>query len=166
MDKSGVLTWLREQEQAWQQLLATIDPSRMDEPGACGDWSMKDVIAHLAGWNRWLVARLQAAAAGVPEPPPPWPAHIEDEDGINAWIVDTYSTRSLADILAEARDQNQQILALVEALPGDVQVELVEPAFHLIWLNGERYLPGEFYHHFQDDHEEEVRAWLAKNRSE
>jgi hypothetical protein len=166
MDKSDVLTWLREQEQAWEQLLAAIEPTRMDDPGVCDDWSMKDVIAHLTGWNRWLVARLQAAAGGQPEPPPPWPAELEDEDDINAWIVGTFRERPLAEIIAEARRQNEQIYSLVGSLPDDVRVELVEPAFHLVWLGDKRYLPGEFYHHFQDDHEADVRAWLAQDRSE
>ena len=44
-------------------------PTRMDQPGVAGQWSVKDVVAHLASWRKRTVARLQAAARGAPEPP-------------------------------------------------------------------------------------------------
>ena len=84
MKKSELLNWLREKYQQWEIFLDQIGPERMDQGGVNGDWSMKDIVAHLTGWNRWLVARLQAAQRSEPEQPPPWPAHLQTEDEINA----------------------------------------------------------------------------------
>jgi hypothetical protein len=84
MDKSELLNWLQEKHHQWEVFLDQIGPTRMDQPGVNGDWSMKDIVAHLTGWNRKLVASLQAAQRGEPEPPPPWPAHLQTEDEINA----------------------------------------------------------------------------------
>lgn len=42
------------------------------------------------------------------------------------------------------------------------RVERVEPAYYLVWINEQRFLPGEFYDHFHDDHAPDVRAWLAQ----
>ena len=33
---------------------------------------------------------------------------------------------------------------------------------YLVWVDGERFLTGEFFNHFHDDHEPDVRAWLAR----
>ena len=69
MNKSELLNSLQEEYQQWQVFLDQIGPARMDRPGVNGDWSMKDIVAHLTGWNRWLVTRLQAAQRS--EPPAP-----------------------------------------------------------------------------------------------
>lgn len=35
---------------AFQQIVAQIPASLRTEPGACGDWSPQQVVAHLSGW--------------------------------------------------------------------------------------------------------------------
>jgi hypothetical protein len=71
MNKTELIGELQKGYQKWQALLDQIGPVRMDQPGVNGDWSMKDIVAHLTGWNHWLVARFQAAQRGEPESPPP-----------------------------------------------------------------------------------------------
>ena len=71
MKKSELLNWLQAEYRQWETFLDQIGPTRMDQPGVNGDWSMKDIVAHLTGWNRRLVDRLQAAQRREPEPPHP-----------------------------------------------------------------------------------------------
>ena len=73
MTKAELLKWLQDEYRQWEALLDQIGPARMDQPGVNGHWSMKDIAAHLTGWQRRVVANLQAAQRGEPEPPPPWP---------------------------------------------------------------------------------------------
>ena len=166
MNKSELLNWLQEQYERWKALLEQIGPERMDQPGVNGDWSMKDIVAHLTGWNHWLVIRLQAAGRGVMEAPPPWPAHLPTEDEINAWIYESNHGRSVREVLDEADRSFQQLLAVIDGLPDEVRIETIQAApdreFYLVWLGEERFPPGEFFDHFLDDHEPDVRAWLAR----
>ena len=162
MNKSDLLDWLQEEYQQWEALLDQVGPARMDQPGVNGDWSMKDIIAHLTGWNRWLVARLQAAQRSEPEPPPPWPAHLQTDDKINAWIYESNRGRPVGVLLDETQQVFQQLLAVIEGLPDEVRIERIEPAYHLVWVGGQRFPAGEFFDHFHDDHEPDIRAWLAR----
>jgi hypothetical protein len=164
MNKSELLNWLREEYWAWESLLEQIGPERMEQSGVNGDWSMKDIVAHLTGWNRRLVAHLSAAGRGEPEPPPPWPAHLQTDDEVNAWIYESYRERSLREVLEETRQVFQQLLAVIEGLPDDVWIEEVrhDRAYYLVWFGSERFPAGEFFDHFHDDHEPDVRAWLAR----
>jgi hypothetical protein len=123
---------------------------------------MKDLVAHLTGWNRWLVARLSAAGRGEPEPPPPWPAHVQTEDEINAWIYESNRGRSVTDILEESRQVFDQLLDVLQRLPEDVRIERIDPAYDLVWIGEQRFPASEFFDHFYDDHEPDVRAWLAR----
>lgn len=165
MNKSELLNWLQEQYQQWQALLAQIGETRLGQPGVNGEWSMKDLVAHLTGWNRWLVARLQAAQRGEPEPPPPWSAQLQSEDEINAWIDESNRGRTARQVLDESDQLFQQLLTVIASLPDDLKVELLRiegREFHPIWLGDQRFPPGEFFYHFRDDHEPDVRAWLAR----
>jgi hypothetical protein len=165
MKKSELLNWLQEEYEQWEAFLDQIGPARMDQPGVNGDWSMKDIVAHLTGWNRRLVDRLQAAQRGEPEPPPHWPAHLEVEDDINAWLYESNRGRSVRTVLDETHQVFQQLLAVIEGFPDDVRVEHIEPEFYLLWVGDERFLTGEFFNHFHDDHEPDIRAWLAREEN-
>ena len=163
MKKSELLSWLQEEYRQWQEFLDQIGPTHMEQPGVNGDWSMKDIVAHLTGWNRWLVARLQAAGRGEPEPPPPWPAHLQSEDEINTWIYESNRGRSVGEVLDETHQVHQQLLAVIAGLPDAVQIE---PDWRLVRLNDQRFPAGEFFDHFHDDHEPDIRAWLAREEKE
>lgn len=159
MNKTELLNWLQEEQQQWEALLDEIGPARMELPGVNGQWSMKDMVAHLTGWQPKLIADIQAAQRGEPEPPPPWPTHLQTEDEINAWIYESNRERSVREVLDESRQVFQQLLVVIEGLPDDVRIE---PEWHLVWLNGKRFSASEFFDHFRDDHEPDVRAWLAR----
>ena len=162
MNKSELLNWLHEENRQWEAFIAQIDPQRMEQPGVAGEWSIKDIIAHLTLWQPRLIAGLQAAQRGQPEPPPPWPAHLTTDDEINAWIYAKARERSVDEILAETQQLFQQLLAVINDLPDEV---LIETERRLVHLDGKRFPAGEFFDHFHDDHEAELRAWLAQTGS-
>src|SRR5262249_5617999 len=142
-----------------------IGSTRMDQPGVNGDWSMKDIVAHLTGWNGWLVARFQAAGLSEPKPPPPWPVDLQTEDEINAWIYESNHGRSVREVLDESHQIFQQLLVAIESLPDDVRIETIQSSgreFHIVWVDDKRFPAGEFFDHFHDDHEPDIRAWLAR----
>lgn len=160
VEKSELLNWLRQENEQWEAFLGGIDPTRMEEPGVCGHWSMKDIVAHHAGWQRWLLARVRAAQQGKPEPLPPWPAELEEEDDINAWIYEANRARSLDEVLNDCREVLSAYYAAIERLPDDVQIER---EWRVVTVGDMRFAAGEFFDHFHDDHEPEIRAWLAQD---
>ena len=163
MTKSELLDWLQKEYQQWEVFLDQIGAVRMDQPGVNDNWSMKDIVAHLTGWNRWLVARLHAAQRGEPKPPPPWPANLQMDDEINAWIYESNRGRSVREVLEESQQVFQQLFAVVESLPDDVRIER---DWRLVWLGDQRFPAGEFFDHFHDDHEPDIRAWLEQEEKQ
>ena len=159
MKKAELLQWLQEEQRQWNALLARIAPAQMAQSGVAAHWSMKDLIAHLNGWQTRLISRIQAAQQGQPEPPPLWPAELQGDDAVNAWIYATNHDRPLDDILAESEQQFQQLLAIITDLPDDVRIEA---DYRVIHLGDKRFSASEFFDHFHDDHESDVQAWLAQ----
>jgi hypothetical protein len=154
-----------EREQAeWEALLTEVGPERMAVPGAAGDWTFKDVAAHLNGWRVRTVARLEAAARGQEPPPPHWPAEYDDDtdegvEAINRWMYEQDRNRSADEILAQSRDQFRRMRDAVAAVP---EADLLQPGRYP-WLGD--YPLSEVVNgtvgHLHEEHEPAIRAWLA-----
>ena len=65
----------------------------------------------------------------------------------------------MREVLDESHQLFQQLLAVIEGLPDGI---LIEPAYHIVRLGGQRFSASEFFDHFHDDHEPDMRAWLAR----
>jgi uncharacterized damage-inducible protein DinB len=164
MDKTELLHSLQADYREWEALLEQIGPELMEQPGVAAHWSMKDMVAHLAGpWQKWMNTRLQAAQRGEPDPSPPWPANLKGDDEINAWIEETNRNRPAREVLDEAQQLFQEYFAIIESLPDDV---MIAPQWRLVWLGDQRFPAGEFFDHYYDDHQPDVLAWLARVNKE
>src|SRR5262249_15587055 len=60
MNKSEFLDTLQTVRAQWEELLAEVGKARMQEPGVAGEWSVKDIIAHVTWPEREMAAILQA----------------------------------------------------------------------------------------------------------
>lgn len=160
--KAQLLDSLKAEQAGWEALLRDIGEEHMTQPDVAGGWSIKDIVAHLTGWRRRTVGRFQAALRHEPAPPPEWPAHLHDDDEINAWIYAANRDRPLADVLRESREVFDQLLATFDAFP---EAELLDPA-RFPWLEGTPLSGGELFAHFHEEHEPDMRAWLARVRQE
>jgi hypothetical protein len=158
MTKAALIAELNQEYRQWEDLLAEIGEARMDQAGVAGPWSVKDIVAHLTGWRRRTVNRFRAALRGEPEPPSPWPAHLQSDDEINAWIYNTNRERSVGEVLDESRQVFHELLAAIEAFP---EVELLDSQ-RFPWLEGEPLTGATFFAHFHEEHEPDLRAWLKR----
>ncbi len=97
--------------------LAGIRPAEREIPGVCGEWSVKDLLAHLAAWEQlflgWYQAGLHGESPAIPAPGFSWHSMHQ----LNQKIYEENRQRSLADVEAWYSASYQQVLGLVQALP-------------------------------------------------
>jgi hypothetical protein len=148
---------IRADQQFWRDLAAEVGPNRYAEPGPMGEWSFGDVAGHLLGWRNRTLARLEAFSRGAPDPPNPWPAGIEDEDAVNAWIRDQHSDRTPAQLVGDYDAAYDRLVAIIEAMPN---AKLTDPDA-IPWA-GSALVDVDFTNHLHDEHVPSVRAWLAE----
>lgn len=156
--RPDLLAELKSENEAWEALLADIGEDRMETPGVAGQWSIKDIVAHITAWRRRTVGRVEALARGDPTPPPPWPEGLKDDDDINAWFHAQDRDQSVKHVLAESRRVFEQLAAGVAKLPDAV----LNDAAPLGWTPGTPLSGAGFFGHFHDEHEPDMRAWLAR----
>jgi hypothetical protein len=158
MRRADLLAELDSENEGFEGLLAEVGEDRMEEPGVAGEWSIKDVVAHLAAWRRRTVGRLEAVAKGEPEPAPQWPADLNEDDEINEWFHARDRAKSVPEVLAESRRVFQQLRSAIEKLQDDV---LEDPA-RFPWMQGTPMSGATLFGHFHDEHEADMRAWLSR----
>jgi hypothetical protein len=141
----------------WRELTDEVGRDRMTEPGPMGEWTFKDLAAHLLGWRERMIARLEAAAEGREEPNPKWPAELDGDDRINDWIQAQYQDRSVEDVLDQVDRTYVRVAAAVTALPDAM---LIDPAAFR-WLEGESLAEADLFGHLHDEHLPSIRDWLA-----
>lgn len=147
-----------------EEFLASIPRERITEPGATGPWSVKDVIAHVTAWRSRTLARLEAAVAGQPEPPAPWPPELTEDDPINAWIYEQHRDEPLDAVMARWEASFNRLRQLCIALPDEALFD----ASYFPWLGGSALIDAVqngFLGHFREEHEPILRTWLAGGAS-
>ncbi len=155
--KDDLLRRIEDERGTWNALVVEVGEGRMDEPGPMGAWTFKDLAAHLAGWRERTIARLEAAGRGEPEPSPPWPAELTEDDPINAWIYRQNRDRPLRAVLADADQSYARLAAGIATL----SEEAVTTPGHFPWMDGEALAGGDLFGHLHEEHEPAVRAWLG-----
>jgi uncharacterized protein (TIGR03083 family) len=135
-------------------LLSQLSVEQFNQPGAVGVWSVKDVLAHIAFWERYTVNMLQAVARGKT------PDLLADDstERSNASVVAQYYQRPLAAVIADWQQAREDLLEALEDLD---DAALNEPD-RFPWSVGRTLLDrisGNSFDHEQE-HIEQIRAWM------
>jgi uncharacterized damage-inducible protein DinB len=92
-----------------------LDEAALDRKGAVGDWSVKNVLAHIAAWESWVVQALPARLAGGTTPEH-LRARLADEDQSNAEEVAEREELTPSEQLMELERTRAELLAYVRGL--------------------------------------------------
>jgi len=98
---------------AERDLFAMLPDERREAGGAIGEWSAKDVRAHLAAWRAIEARRLEARVRGDGAAAPPDPAPSDPIDESNAMLQARYADWSWE---AVDREAEASVDALAEAI--------------------------------------------------
>ena len=144
------------ERRSWRDLVAEVGTDRMSEPGPMGAWTFRDLIVHLLGWRERTIHRLEAVAAGRPDPPDPWPVDLDDDDDINDWFQARGAGRSTGELLDAADRSYARLGAALAAIPAET---LTDP-HGISWLDGTAAVDVDWLSHLHDEHDGSIRAWL------
>lgn len=93
--------------------LLGLDEQTLTEEPVLDGWTVKDILAHIAAWDRWEHRTMQQMVEGKA---PDFTA-VEDVDRFNATVVDAWRERSLGEVLAELEDARATWVAWLQSLP-------------------------------------------------
>ena len=165
MTKARFLEIMRTERAQWEALLSEVVSARMTQAGVEGEWSVKDIVAHVTAYERWLVQWLETVSRG--ELPEPSPLENPDVDQRNALIYAENHHRSLSDVLKESRQVSRQLLERVNALGEDDLTDARRTEWFVIpyWKESRplwQCLAGDSYRHYRQ-HIPSMRTWLGES---
>lgn len=134
-------------DERWSGWLAALDgipAARLDEPGACDGWSVKDLIGHVAYWDADALADIARITAGAQWQP-------QDVDARNAAAAAANADRSGEDLRTEMERTHQTLLDALRGLAPE------DPRTRQIC----REIAEDTWRHY-DEHEAHVGAWRAR----
>ena len=99
------------------EVARTIPPEKQDRV-CLGVWSIRDLLAHLAGWDYTNLAAAKDILAGnLPE----FYAHIDrDWKTYNASLVEKYKRDDFSELLTLISSSHQQLVNYLKTLPAEV----------------------------------------------
>lgn len=136
------------------QSLDGLHDSAWEQPGACGAWSVKDIIAHLASFELVLVDVLTSFTSE--EPAPHLRQFIDLGPQFNDTEVDRRKEYSTRQALQEYNDAHMQVMTLATRLDPAVFVRVGS----LPWY-GEVYSLDDFIVYTFYGHKREHGAQIA-----
>ncbi len=155
MNKVELITALTQSREKFLEALEGLSEEAMLEPGVVGEWSVKDVLAHISRWEAELVKLLWQARQGV-KPTTQLNSQEPDEE-INARWQQEDRSRPLERILQDFHGVRNQTIRRLEAF---TEQELNDPQ-RFPWLEGKplwRWVAGDSFKH-EIEHLEQIITW-------
>lgn len=151
MDRQQLLKQLDERWTAFKESYARLSDSQMTEPGVTGNWSVKDVIAHVTWWEEEALRHLPLIIKGGR--PPRYSVKYGGIDAFNALMTEQKRDLSLSDVLKQQDQTHRRLVAYVQSAPEEHFTR--ETRFR-------RRLRLDTYSHYPK-HAKAIRAWREQS---
>jgi len=110
--KADLLTALADAQAQFDAAIAGLDDAALVEPGVVGEWSIKDLIGHVAAWEQLVIESAEQWRTGEAIPTPTWTSADEfnarDAARKSDWTLDAVRADA-----AETRHRLQAVLAQI-----------------------------------------------------
>ena len=132
-----------------EALLPEIDPNKEIYPG----WTIRDLLAHMTGWDDATIDSLRSHITGCPPSIPT----IHSLDDYNALTVSSRKELDFTQVLKEWRMTRNVLRTTIEQMPED---KFLSP-LSVPW-GGKATVTNlvELFHDHDEEHLRDIRAWL------
>lgn len=106
---------------AWQDFQASyegLSDAELLRPGVTGDWSVRDIIAHVTWWEEEALKHLPLVRDGGR--PPRYSVTYGGIDAFNALMTEKRGALPLAEVFRQQREVHARLIAYVRAAPEEL----------------------------------------------
>ena len=109
---------LKRLDQAWvtlKEAYTGLPEAQLIKPGVAGDWSVKDILAHVTTWEEEALKYLPLILEGGR--PPRYSVKYGGIDAFNAQMTEQKRDLSLAEILRQLEGTHQRLIDYIKSAP-------------------------------------------------
>jgi hypothetical protein len=153
MAKDELLRHIMEAKVEWEATSSLLNPQEQDETRVAGDWTVKDIYAHLLWHEREMLNWLRAGRFGGS---PLWSQQLDER---NRAIWEESRDRLAVDVRQDARDVHEALVRTIETLTDEQLNDPAQwPGMPAEWTPWE-ILADNTYLHYRD-HSADLKAHL------
>ena len=159
LSKQELLEEIRVEHGLLEETLSRLTHAQMLIGGVEGEWCVKDILAHISTWERWMIRWTTSLVRGEkPDTPDPW-----DVDRMNEKTFARVKGLALADVLEEFRLSYWDSVTLAESL-SEAQLHSISTK---TWPMGPLWtgIAANTYWHYRE-HRADIEAWIKKSKQE
>jgi len=150
MGKAQALSRLEQEWQAFLKSIEDLPESDLLEAGVCGDWSVRDLMAHVTTWEEETLRALPLVLEG--KRLPRYSVLYGGIDAFNALQHEKKQSLSLAQVRRDLASTHKRLVAFLSDLP--------ETAFTPRFI---RRLGIDTYKHYREHHEQ-IAGWRENSK--
>ncbi len=144
---------LKRLDKAWVAFKASyagLAEAELLEPGVTGNWSVRDIIAHVTWWEEEALTHLPLILEGGR--PPRYSVKYGGIDAFNAQMTEQKKSLSLSEVLQQQGDTHRRLIEYIQRAPEEQFTR--ETRFR-------RRLRLDTYSHYPK-HAQAIRKWRAQ----
>ncbi len=112
--KAELIQSSQEEFQRLLDLVAGITAEGIAQPGACENWSVKDILAHLHAWHMLFLTWYEGGMSGANTPKPAPGYTWKQTPELNEAIYQEYKQESLDAILPSLKETHQEVFKIIQ----------------------------------------------------
>ncbi|MFX1485133.1 MAG: DinB family protein [Promethearchaeota archaeon] len=117
LTKVNIIDRIRMERRRLEKNIAYLSDDDMQESGVIGEWSVKDILAHLFDWEHRFLGWYDAGLRGeVPETPAPGLKWSQLRI-LNQQVFEKHRDRKLKDVKDEFQSSFKKVLDTIERIP-------------------------------------------------
>jgi len=94
--------------------ISSLPVARQSEAGACGDWSVKDILSHLHAWHELFFSWYREGMAGCKPAIPSQGFSWKDTPSLNEKIYQDNKDLDYSEVVARLKESHRQAMGIVE----------------------------------------------------
>ena len=153
MNRQQFLTRLDKEWQALKDSFSGLSETQLLIPGVSGNWSVKDILAHVTTWEEEALKYAPTILKG--ERPPRYSVMYGGIDAFNARVTEQKRDLEIVEVLRQMTDTHQRLVEFIEGIPEEQFKS--ETSFR-------RRVRLDTYSHYPK-HAKAIKAWRDQSRS-
>ena len=139
-------------DDAWRLLRRAVDSIRSEDaavPGACGEWSVNQVLYHIGSWEELLISELEIPNDRI------FVASAIDPDRFNARAIAEMGQMSSREVLERSESVHRRLRDALEKTPAE-------------WFDSghpNRRSVDEWAYLHYEEHTAQIAAWAQETRA-
>jgi len=115
VDRRRLLRRLDAAWKAFEESYAGLSDAQLMKPGVTGDWSVRDILAHVTTWEEEALTHLPLVLAGGT--PPRYSARYGGIDAFNVRMTKQKRSLSLSEVRAQLAATHGRLVGFIQSAP-------------------------------------------------